>query len=172
MSVNTWYFEPTSSCSVIIWVVFVWSVFPLCSLRSKLHIMDHQWSFMDCYDEKSWDLSSLFVMEICNKGLGEIFYFLFSDNVFIYFFKELFSLSILSVVLYMCIKKVSVIMGISIGLIWSFGSSNRTEFTFSWWRSVVAWKGSVLDVSVFLLTSLGHDKFVWFFWGSCSLDAF
>ena len=63
-------------------------------------------------------------------------------------------------------------MGIFIGLILSYGSSNKTEFNFCPWRSIVAWGVYVLDVSVFLLESLGCDPFLWFFWRSCSLDEF
>ena len=60
----------------------------------------------------------------------------------------------------------------SIGLIWCYGSSNWTEFTFGLCRAMVARGGSVLDVSVFLLMSFFHDPFLWLFWGSCYLAEF
>ena len=61
---------------------------------------------------------------------------------------------------------------LSIELIWSYGSSKRTGFNFGWWRAIVAWVGSVLYVSVFLLNSLGRDPFSLLLWRSCSLDYF
>ena len=61
---------------------------------------------------------------------------------------------------------------LSIGLIWSYGSSEKTEFTFVRWRAIVAWGGAVLDVSVFLFKYLVHDQLLWFFWRSCSLSEF
>ena len=60
----------------------------------------------------------------------------------------------------------------SIGLIWSYESSKRTDFTYGPWQAILVLGGAVLDVSVFLLKSLGRDKFLWLFWRSCSLAGF
>ena len=60
---------------------------------------------------------------------------------------------------------------LSIGLIWSYGSSNQTEFTFGQLQAIVTLGGAVLYLSVCLLKSLGRDPFLWFLWRIYSLDA-
>ena len=61
---------------------------------------------------------------------------------------------------------------LSIGLIWQYGSSKRNGFTFGQWQAIVSYIGYVLDVSVFLLSSIGCDTFLWLFWGKFSLTGF
>ena len=61
---------------------------------------------------------------------------------------------------------------LSIGLVWSLGYSKRTEFNFCWQREILAWRGSVLDVSVFLLKTFCCDQLLWFFWRRCYLADF
>ena len=60
----------------------------------------------------------------------------------------------------------------SIGLIWSYGYSKWNELTFGLWQAIVAWRGSVLGVSVFLLNPFGCVPFLWLFWRSCYLAEF
>ena len=57
-----------------------------------------------------------------------------------------------------------------IGLVWSHGYSNQTNFNFGIRREIVAWGEAVLDISVFLLNSLGRNPLLWLFWRSWSLD--
>ena len=60
----------------------------------------------------------------------------------------------------------------SIGLIWLYGSSKRTEFTFCRGREIVAWGGAVfLDVFL-LLKYFACDPCLWFFWRIFSLNDF
>ena len=59
-----------------------------------------------------------------------------------------------------------------IELIWSYLSSKRTYFAFVRWQAIVAWEGSVLDVSVSLLKSLCCDPILWLFWKSYYLVNF
>ena len=63
-----------------------------------------------------------------------------------------------------------------IGLIWSYGSSKRTELTFGQWKEIVSLGGAVLDVYLFLLKYFGHDTCLWLLWRilmqSCSLVDF
>ena len=60
-----------------------------------------------------------------------------------------------------------------VGLIWSYGYSKRTDFTFGQGREILAWGGPVLlDVSLFLLNSFGHDPCLWLFLISCSMGEF
>ena len=60
----------------------------------------------------------------------------------------------------------------SIGLMWPYGYLKRKEFTFLWWREIVAWGGAVLGVSGFSLKSFGRDPFLLLFWRSFFLGEF
>ena len=52
-----------------------------------------------------------------------------------------------------------------IDLIWWYGSSKRTEFTFGRVRDILSWGGPVLlDVSLFLFKYFGCDPCLWLFW--------
>ena len=61
---------------------------------------------------------------------------------------------------------------LSIGLMWSCGSKNQTKFTLRVCCTGGDLGGLDLSVSTLLLKSLGINLCLWFFWRSCSIDAF
>ena len=61
---------------------------------------------------------------------------------------------------------------LSIGLMWSYGSENWTDFTLGLWRKRVALWGPELDVLTFLLKSLGLYQCLWLLWRSYYLAEF
>ena len=115
MSVKTWEFYPPYSCAVLILMVFEWSVFPLCTLRSQLR-----------YWQKNSGSSMIFFIILMNfhdtwvhcwrwkiviKIWVNMFKLLFIDQVIIFLVVLfiLFDLIVLHV-LFLCINKVSVLM--------------------------------------------------------------
>ena len=59
-----------------------------------------------------------------------------------------------------------------IELMWSYGSSKRTDFTLVLWWSILALGGGDIELSTFLLESFGIDPFLLMLWRSCYIDAF
>ena len=109
-------------------------------------------------DGKLWSRYGWF---FSNSALVIVFSFISSNN------------NNYSVYYLMCSSCASImwvlLLVLPIWLVWSYVSSKCTDFTLGWLRAIVALGGSGLDVSVFLLKSLGLDPFLWLFWRRCSI---
>ena len=179
MLVNTWEFDFPSGCALLTLVVVVWSMLPSCLLRIQL---------------RYWRKSSGTSMKVSGSLLWIVmrYGFISGDGKLwlrsgwiCYSSSSVIKLSFVSSnhsscstsassISYSCVSTVLVSSwALSIGLVWSYGSSHRTELTFEWGRSILAWVVPVLlDVSLLLLKSFGRDSLLWLFLKSCSMGAF
>ena len=137
VSVNTWQFDIPYSCAVLTWVVFGWSVLPSCPLMMAkifwiinevlwIIIMNSHETWVHCWWWKVFIKAWVF---FSSSSSVTVFSFMYS-NYYYYSSSEYFLFCsiflsrgwVSSWVLY-------------IRLIWSYGSSKWTEFTFvQWWE--------------------------------------
>ena len=86
---------------------------------------------------------------------GWMFYIYYSLIVFYFVPSKNYYFSVSSMLCYTCVSRRGVSSWVlSVEFIWSYGSSNRNEFTFGQWRELLDWWGAVLDGSVFFLSLL------------------
>ena len=98
------------------------------------------------------------------QDLCECFLIISHNLSLIHILKDVLFFRIFSDVIFMCIKRWFSSLVFSIVLMLLYGYSNQAEFTLGIWQSIAYLVGYELDVSIFLLKSLGLDPFLWLFW--------
>ena len=174
MSGNRWYFDHPYSCAFLIWVILVWLLVPYFSIGghqqywrkysgSSMKFSESLWYIFMIpefivVDGKLWSRSGL----ICSNSSWCIMLSTTSLNT------SSSSSSYLICSLCWCLGSLL----LSIGLVWSYGSTNNNEFPLGLWRAILALGWPDIYVSTLLLDYLVLDLCLWLLWRYWYCSAF